>query len=120
MVRSSKWCPQRHGHVWSYRQSRCTQSAMWRCAVESLGTVAVSGEWSIMLAPYCSRTVAVCLHALQVLTVLPARTSGRPCQAPWKFARMRWEHACLFAQAGLLDFSLCLRPTLAGRRGPEP
>jgi hypothetical protein len=25
--------------------------------------------------------------------------------------RMRWEHECLAAQAGLLGFSLCLSPT---------
>jgi hypothetical protein len=51
-----------------------------------------------------------------------------------KRARVRWEHACLAAQAGLLGFSLCLRPvnpqgatehvaalelTSAERRGPE-
>jgi hypothetical protein len=82
---------------------------MWRYTVKSLGTVAVPGEWSIMLALYCSDTVAACLHALQALTAMPARTSCRPCQASWKLARVRWEHACLAAQAGLLGFSLCLR-----------
>jgi hypothetical protein len=38
------------------------------------GTVAVAGEWSIVLAMHYSRTVVVCLYALQALTVLPVRT----------------------------------------------
>jgi hypothetical protein len=38
----------------------------------------VSGEWFIVLMLYCSHIVAVCLHALQVLTALPSRTSYRP------------------------------------------
>jgi hypothetical protein len=47
-------------------------------AVESLGTVAVSGEWSIVLALYCSCTVAIYPHALYTLTALSARMSYRP------------------------------------------
>jgi hypothetical protein len=89
---------------------RCTRSAVWRCAVESLGTVAVPVEWSIVLVLYCSRNVAAYLHALWVFTALPSRTSYRRCQAPWKLARVRWEHACLDAHPGLLGFSLFMRP----------
>jgi hypothetical protein len=48
---------------------------VWRHVVESLVTVMVSGEWSIVLALYYSRIVATCLHALQALAALPARTS---------------------------------------------
>jgi hypothetical protein len=66
-----------------------------------------------MLVLYCSRIVAVCLHALQTLTALPAHTSCMPCQA-----RVRWKHACLAAQAGVLGFSLCLRPA-AQREPPD-
>jgi hypothetical protein len=33
-------------------------SAVWRRAVESLGTVVVPGEWSIVLASHCNYTVA--------------------------------------------------------------
>jgi hypothetical protein len=44
-------------------------------------TVAVSSEWSIVLALHCSRTVATYLHALQALTALPTRTSCRPMMA---------------------------------------
>jgi hypothetical protein len=42
---------------------RCTRSAAWRRSVESLGTVVVSGEWSIVLALRCSHTIAIYLHA---------------------------------------------------------
>jgi hypothetical protein len=81
---------------------------VWRRAAESLGTVALSIKWSIVLMMYCSRIVASCL---QPLTALSACTSCRPCQTSWKLARVCWEHVCLAAKAGLLDFSLCLRPT---------
>jgi hypothetical protein len=53
---------------------------VWRRVVE-FGTVAVSSEWSIVLALYCSRTVAACLHTLHALTVLPVRMSCRPMMA---------------------------------------
>jgi hypothetical protein len=56
----------------------CTRSAPWRHGVESLGTIVVSGEWSMVLTLHCSRTVAVCPRALQALTALPAHTSCRP------------------------------------------
>jgi hypothetical protein len=96
---------------------------MWHHAVEALGTVAVPGEWSMVLVLNCSRTVAAYLYALQALTPLLARTSCSPCQAPWKLARVCWGHACLAAQAGLLGFSLCLkiaaRPT-GHMAAPEP
>jgi hypothetical protein len=42
----------------------------------------VPGKWSIVLALYCSRTIAACLHALQILTTLSVRTSCRPYQSP--------------------------------------
>jgi hypothetical protein len=77
---------------------------VWRCAVESLDIVAVPGEWSTMLALYCNCTVVSCLHALQALTALSARTSCRPYQALWKLAPVRWEYECLTAQSGLLAF----------------
>jgi hypothetical protein len=110
MARSIKWCPQRCGHTWSYRLPHCTRSAVWHRVVESLDTVLVPGKWFIVLTLYCSRIVVCCLHALHVLTVLFARTSCRPCQVPSKFACVCSEHACLYAQAVLLDFSLCLMP----------
>jgi hypothetical protein len=47
-----------------------TRSAVLRCGVESLGTVVVPGEWSIVLTLHCSRIVATCLHALHALTVM--------------------------------------------------
>jgi hypothetical protein len=75
VTRSSKWCLQQCGHTWSCHLSCCTWSAVWRNAVESFGTVAAPGEWSIVLLLHCSCTIATCLHALQALTVLPARTS---------------------------------------------
>jgi hypothetical protein len=83
---------------------------VWHRAVELVGTVAVTDEWFIALVIYRSRTVAACLHVLQALTALPTRTSCRSCQAHWKLASVRWEHVCLAAQAGLIYFSLCLRP----------
>jgi hypothetical protein len=54
---------------------------MWHYVVESLGTVAVPAEWSIVLTLHYSHTVAACLHALQALTTLPVRTSCRPMMA---------------------------------------
>jgi hypothetical protein len=36
---------------------------VWCHTVESLGTVAVTGEWSIEPTLHCSRIVAVCPHA---------------------------------------------------------
>jgi hypothetical protein len=59
----------------------CTQSVVWRCAVESLATVAVAAEWSIVLALHYSHTIATCLHIMQALTALPARTSCRRIMA---------------------------------------
>jgi hypothetical protein len=58
-----------------------TQSAVWRHAVASPGTVVVLGEWSTVLALHCSRTIAACAHVLQTLTVLPAHTSCRHMMA---------------------------------------
>jgi hypothetical protein len=31
---------------------------VWRCAVESLSTVVVPDEWSIVLTSHCSHTIA--------------------------------------------------------------
>jgi hypothetical protein len=69
-----------------------------RRAVESLGTVAVSDKWSIVVALHCSRIVAAYLHALQALTALSARMSCRAMMILMSGA-----------QAGLLDFFLFLR-----------
>jgi hypothetical protein len=55
-----------------------TRSAVLRCVVESLGTVVVLVEWSITLTLHYSHIVAVCLHGLQALTVLPVCTSCSP------------------------------------------
>jgi hypothetical protein len=33
---------------------RCTRSAAWRRAIRSPGTIAVSGEWSTVLALHCA------------------------------------------------------------------
>jgi LSD1 subclass zinc finger protein len=41
----------------------------------------VSVEWSIVLAPYCSRIVDACPHVLQVLTTLSVCTSCRRMMA---------------------------------------
>jgi hypothetical protein len=43
---------------------------VWRCAIESLGIVAVPCEWFIMLALHYSCTVSACLYTLQTLTAL--------------------------------------------------
>jgi hypothetical protein len=80
-----------------------------------LRTVAVPGEWSIVLPLHYSCTVAACPHALQALTTLPVCMSCKPIMALMAGAletctRMHWKHACQAAQAGLLGFSLCLRP----------
>jgi hypothetical protein len=66
---------------------------VWRHTVESLGTVAVPDEWSIVLTLNCSRVVAVCPYVLQVLTVLPARTSCRPIMALTSDALKTCTHA---------------------------
>jgi hypothetical protein len=75
MAMSSKCCLQRCGHAWSCHLPRCTRSAAWRRAVESLGTVAVPGKWSTVLMLHYSRTIDACLHILQAWSVLPAHTS---------------------------------------------
>jgi hypothetical protein len=54
---------------------------VWCRAVELLGTVAVPAKRSIVPALHCSRTVVVCLHALQALTVLPIHSSCSPMMA---------------------------------------
>jgi hypothetical protein len=54
---------------------------VWCRTVELLGTVAVLDERSTVLTLHCSRTVAVCLHALHAMTALPVRTSCRPMVA---------------------------------------
>jgi hypothetical protein len=54
---------------------------VWSHAIESLGTIAVPGKWSVVLALHCSRTIATCLHALQALSALPAHVSCRPMMA---------------------------------------
>jgi hypothetical protein len=54
-----------------------TWSAMLHRAVGSPDTVAVSGEWSIVLALHCSCIVATYQHVLQALTTVPAHTSCR-------------------------------------------
>jgi hypothetical protein len=77
MARSSKWCLQWRGHVWSCHLPRHTRSTVWHRAVESPSTVAVPGEWFTVLTLHCSHTVAAYLHALQTLTILHARTSCR-------------------------------------------
>jgi hypothetical protein len=43
---------------------------VWRHAVESLGTIAVTDEWSIVSVLHCSHIVDACLHALHALTML--------------------------------------------------
>jgi hypothetical protein len=44
---------------------------------ESLGIVAMSSKWSIVLTLHCSRTVTICLHTLLALTALSAPMSYR-------------------------------------------
>jgi hypothetical protein len=41
----------------------------------------MSDEWSIILTLHCSRIVTICLHTLQALTVMPARTLYKPMMA---------------------------------------
>jgi hypothetical protein len=55
-----------------------TRSVLWCHTIGSLGTVPVPCEWSIVVALHYSCIVAACLHALQALTALPARTSCSP------------------------------------------
>jgi hypothetical protein len=115
MARGSKRCLQWHGHAWSCRLPRCTRSVVWRRAVESLGTVAVQDEWSIVLALHCSRIVAAYLHALQALTALLVRTSYRPMMALTSGALETCARALRTCVPSCTDrparFSLCLRPT---------
>jgi hypothetical protein len=59
IVRNIKWCLQRCAHVWSCHLPHYTRSAVWRRAVESLGTV------------------DACPHILQVLMTLHACMSYR-------------------------------------------
>jgi hypothetical protein len=49
--------------------------------VKSLGTVAVTGEWSIVLALYCSHIIGAHPHALHALTTMHAYMSCRPMMA---------------------------------------
>jgi hypothetical protein len=91
---------------------RCIRSAVWCHAVELLSTVAVSDEWSIVLALHCSHSVAAYPHAFQTLTTLPTHTPCRPMMAltsGFLETCVHWEHACLVAQTALLGFSLCLK-----------
>jgi hypothetical protein len=64
IARSNKRYLQQSGHALSCCLPRCTRSAVWCRAVESLGTVAVPDEWSIVSALHCSRTIAIYSHAL--------------------------------------------------------
>jgi hypothetical protein len=102
-------------HAWFYHLSCCTRSAVWHHAIESVGTVVVSGEWSIVISLYCSHIVAASLHALQTLTVLPACTSCKSMMALMSGALETCVctlRTCVpSSQAGLLGFSLCLWPT---------
>jgi hypothetical protein len=126
-------------HVWSCRLPRYTRSAVLRRAVEPFDTVAVSDEWSIVMTMHYSHTVAACLHVLQTLTMLPARTSYRPMMALISGALEMYECAmgtCVPSCTGMtarLFFILEARgpqgavgyvtaPELTSteRRGPEP
>jgi hypothetical protein len=60
---------------------RRTRSAVSHCAVGSPCTIAVPGEWSVVLPLHCSYIVATCPHVLQALTMVPARTFCRPMMA---------------------------------------
>jgi hypothetical protein len=139
MTRSSQWRLQQCGHVWSYRLPCCTWSAVWCRAVESLGTVAVPDEWSIVLTSHCSCTVDAYMHALQVLTTLPVRTSYRRMMVlTWGVLETctrvlgicvpscTGRSARLFIMfethgpQGVLGHVVALEPTLAGRWGTEP
>jgi hypothetical protein len=110
-----------------------------RRAVEPFDTVAVSDEWSIVMTMHYSHTVAACLHVLQALTMLPARTSYRLMMALISGALEMYECAmgtCVPSCTGrtaMLFFILEARGpqgavgyvtaselTSTGRRGPEP
>jgi hypothetical protein len=69
----------------------CTRLALSPATLHWFNSVALcyrvawhysGAKWSIMLVLYCSRIVAACLHVLQALTALPARTPCMQCQAP--------------------------------------
>jgi hypothetical protein len=95
-------------------------------AVESLGTVAVPGEWFIVLALPCSHTVAACPHVLQALTTLPACTSCRLMMTLTSGALELWArvsagaHLRREARSRAIEHVAALELTSAGRRGPEP
>jgi hypothetical protein len=80
-ARSSKWCLQWRRYAWSCRLPHCTHSAVWRRAVASLGTVAVSDEWYIALALCYSRTVATHLTVLPVQSCWTTLYCGKPLWA---------------------------------------
>jgi hypothetical protein len=71
----------------------------------------------------CPELQVVCCHPLARYTTLTSHCSTWQAQTPLTgtatlrhactlgtHTRVHWEHACLAAQAGLLDLSLCLRP----------
>jgi hypothetical protein len=112
---------------------------VWHRDVELIGTIAVPGEWSIVLALHCSRTVAACLHVLQTLIALPAHTSCRSMMAlmstalqmcaralgtcvPSCTGRTAWLFFRLEAHGpqGAAGYVAALEPTSIERRGPEP
>jgi hypothetical protein len=94
----------------------------------------------MVLTLHCSRTVAACLHALQALTVLPARTSSyklmmtlmsdvlemfmralRTCMPSYtdKTVRLFFMFEMCGPQ-GVTGHVVAPEPTSAGRRGLEP
>jgi hypothetical protein len=112
---------------------------VWRHVVESLVTVMVSGEWSIVLTLYYSRIVATCLHALQALAALPARTSCKHMMTlilgdletcmralgtcvPSYTSRITRLFFMLEARGlqGAVGHVAAPEPTSARRRGPKP
>jgi hypothetical protein len=118
---------------------RCTRLAVWCRAVESLSTVAVLDEWSIMPMLYCSRIVAVCAYVLHALTMLFVRMSCRPMMALTSGALET--SACVLGTCmpsciggparlfymleacgpqGAVGHVAALEPTSARRRGLEP
>jgi hypothetical protein len=112
---------------------------VWRCAIESLGTVAVPDEWSIVLALHCSRIVAIYLHALWALTALSARTFCRPMMAQVSGVLVTCRHALetresshigrpskpffilkVYDPQRAVGHVVVLEPSRAGRRDPVP
>jgi hypothetical protein len=78
---------------------------MASCFSSHACTVAVSGMWSTVLVLYCNCTIATCPHVLQILTVLPARTSYRLMMALISGALETFVHAL-----GTYETSCTVRP----------